>query len=165
MAEKRKITQPFPPVIDRNAKILILGSFPSVLAVRNGFYYGNPRNRFYDVLSNVLETDLVSMDWNAKKAVFVNKGIAIYDVIQSCVIEGSKDASIDEVDVADIVGLIKDTEICHVFLNGRTAGALFDRHFPDLKEIRTILPSTSPANAKMNLEKLISEWRSVLAYL
>lgn len=34
----------FPPVVDDSATMLIVGSFPSVLSLAGGQYYGNPRN-------------------------------------------------------------------------------------------------------------------------
>ena len=41
------LNHPFPPVYDENARVLILGSFPSVKSREQGFFYGHPQNRFW----------------------------------------------------------------------------------------------------------------------
>jgi len=165
MARTRNIISPFAPVYDTASRVLILGSFPSVKAIENGFYYGNPHNRFYEVISNLLDVDLVNIDWEGKKRVLLDKHVAIHDVINSCQIDGSSDASITNVIVSDIEDILKNSSIKHIFLNGKTAGALFDRHFPHLIHMRTILPSTSPANARMRAADLIASWRALVQYL
>jgi hypoxanthine-DNA glycosylase len=165
MAEVRLIKQPFDPWIDPRCRVLILGSFPSVLAVKNGFYYGNPRNRFYDVLSRLLGLDLKSMDQDNKKRSLLDRHIAVYDIVASCRIEGSSDASMSEVRVAPIDRLLEGTAIKRIFLNGQTATRYFLKHFPGLTGMATSLPSTSPANAQRSLEALVADWRAILEYL
>lgn len=44
----------FDPVFDERSRILVLGSFPSVLSRANAFYYGNPQNRFWRVMAACL---------------------------------------------------------------------------------------------------------------
>lgn len=43
----------FEPVFDERSRVLVLGSFPSVLSRANAFYYGNPQNRFWRVMAGV----------------------------------------------------------------------------------------------------------------
>lgn len=164
MAKLRNIIQPFEPWIDDSSHILILGSFPSVKAVAAGYYYGNPHNRFYDVMGQLIGTP-ISGDASARRSLLLRHHIAIYDVIQSCVIEGSSDSSIKQEKIAPIEQLMEKYHLRHVFINGKTAGRLFDKCFPQLVNQRTILPSTSPANAKMRLEDLVKAWAKVLTYL
>ncbi len=165
MAEIRFLKQPFDPWIDERCRILILGSFPSVLAVKNGFYYGNPLNRFYEVLGLLLHLDLKARDSEGKRQSLLAHHIAVYDVVESCRIVGSSDASMSHVEVAAIDRLINHTAIQRIFLNGQTAARLFAKHFPDLMSMVTVLPSTSPANARRSIEDLIEDWRAILAYL
>lgn len=164
VANIRNINQPFEPWIDEKCHVLILGSFPSIKAVAKGYYYGNPNNRFYNVLGSLLKIN-IDGDANRRKTILLSNHIAVHDVIESCLIDGSSDASIREVAISNIDLLIDRYSIRHIFLNGQTAGRLFDKHFPHLIEKRTILPSTSPANAKMQLDDLVQIWRQVLAYL
>jgi G:T/U-mismatch repair DNA glycosylase len=69
------------------------------------------------------------------------------------------------VEVAAIDQLIHHTAIQRIFLNGQTAARLFAKHFPNLMSMATVLPSTSPANARRSLEDLIEDWRAFLAYI
>ena len=48
----------FPPVALPDARILILGSMPSVASLQAGFYYGHARNAFWRILSEVFEAPL-----------------------------------------------------------------------------------------------------------
>ena len=56
------LTHPFPPVYDRESRILILGSFPSVKSREEGFYYGNLRNRFWKLLEIIFSTELRTIE-------------------------------------------------------------------------------------------------------
>ena len=58
MEKKRVDHSAFPAEYDADAEILILGSIPSPISREEGFYYANPRNRFWRVLSAVFEEPL-----------------------------------------------------------------------------------------------------------
>ena len=61
---------------------------------------------------------------------------------------------------ADIVGLLKKTNIKQIFANGKTAGKLYEKFSKEATGLEIIvLPSTSPANAMFSLERLIIEWK------
>ena len=85
----------FKPVINENSVILILGSFPSVKSRENGFYYGNPQNRFWKTLAKALKKDIPS-DTESKKSFLYDNGIALWDVYEKSSIKGSADADINE---------------------------------------------------------------------
>lgn len=154
------------PFIDYNSSILILGSFPSVKSREVGFYYGHPQNRFYKVLANIFKSPLpISIE--PKKELLKKYHIALYDVIYSCDIINSGDSSIKNVTPIDIKELIlKYPNIKTIILNGNKAKELFNRYL--LKDIDTknidiyYAPSSSPANAKMNLEELIYIYKEYL---
>lgn len=159
--EASHITHPIPPFAAAGAKVLILGSFPSVKSRESGFFYGHPQNRFWRVLARVFEDD-VPATVDGKKAFLAAHGIALWDVIASCAIEGSADSSIRDVVANDVGALLAQHDIRAVFTNGKTAQALFDRHLaPSLGVCATCLPSTSPANAAWNLDRLVEAWRVV----
>ena len=147
-----------PPVFDKNSRILILGSFPSVRSREVGFFYGHPQNRFWRVLALVFG-DTVPMTVEEKKGFLTAHGIALWDVIASCSIEGSSDSSIRNVVPNDIAALVAEREIRAVFTNGRTAQSLYDKYIRSSLDMEaTCLPSTSPANASWSVEKLTEAW-------
>lgn len=151
-----------PPVYDKNSKILILGSFPSVKSREAQFFYGHPQNRFWKVLSAVLgcECPVTSEE---KKAMLLSHNIAVWDVIGSCEITGSSDASIRAVVPNDIAGLVAKTSITHIFTNGATSSNMYKRYCCNRVGIEAVrLPSTSPANASYSLERLTAEWSGQL---
>ena len=86
------IVHPIKPVFDKNSKILILGSFPSVRSREEGFFYGHKQNRFWKVVSAVFEEE-VPKTIPQKKAFLLRNHIALWDVIHSCDITGSSDSS------------------------------------------------------------------------
>lgn len=98
----------------------------------------------------------------AKKSFLRRHHIALYDVIESCTITGSSDSSIRDVVPADILGLLNAAPIERIFVNGRTAKRYYDKYLYTLcGQTAVCLPSTSPANAAWNLEKLASEWEII----
>lgn len=151
------------PVYDRNSKILILGSFPSVKSREGGFFYHHPQNRFWKVLS-ALANDTLPTTIEEKKKFLLSHGIAVYDVIASCDIVGSSDSSIANVVPSDIKTIIEKTGISKIYLNGNKAFELYEKYQKKELEAEGIqveaikLPSTSPANASNSLEKLIEQW-------
>ena len=116
-----------PPVYDKNSKILILGSFPSVKSRENQFFYHHPQNRFWKVLSGVVGCDIpVTID--DKKEFLLNNNIAVWDVIASCEIEGSSDSSIKNVVVNDLNKIIDTCDIKQIFCNGGKSFELYKKY-------------------------------------
>lgn len=155
------MNHPFDPVFDSESKILILGTFPSVKSRENGFYYGHPQNRFWKVISAVCETD-VPITSAAKKQLLLNHKIALWDVLHSCEIVGSSDASITNAVPNDISALITHSKITLICFNGKKAEALFRSFNPKLDLPMITLPSTSAANAIMSLDTLMKRWDEAL---
>jgi hypoxanthine-DNA glycosylase len=152
------LVHPFVPVADDKSTRLILGSFPSVLSRQNDFYYGNPRNRFWQVLGGVLG-DKAPDDIPGKTDYLLRHGIALWDVLASCRIRGSGDASIREATANDVPALLRRAPIRQIFCNGRTAGRYFTQYIEPVTNLQAVvLPSTSPANAAWRLEDLITAW-------
>lgn len=156
------LTHPFEPVYDQNSRLLILGSFPSVKSRELGFYYSHPRNRFWKLIADLTGAALpVSID--TKRELLLEAGIALWDVCGECEISASADASIKKVAVNNLAPIFTTAKIEAVFTNGRTAHELYmKRLFPVWKISAVYLPSTSPANAAMNYDKLKSIWQNEL---
>lgn len=159
-----KVEHSFAPLFNEQTKILILGSFPSIVSREKAFYYMNPYNRFYKVLSVLLLEDLYECDILEKQQILLKYNIGLYDVIKSCTIKGSSDSSIRDIIVNDLEKIITETKITKIILNGGLAYRLFCKYFPQLQEYAIRLPSTSSANAKYSLLKLVDEWKVILDY-
>jgi len=154
-----RLTHGFEPVYDDACIVLILGSFPSVQSREDGFYYGHPRNRFWPLLAKLFADDVPQMS-GEKKAFLLRHHIALWDVVQSCEITGSSDASIREVIPNDIRCILESAPIRQIYANGRTAHKLYTRWLQPVTGSEAVcLPSTSPANAAWTMEKLGKAWR------
>ncbi|MBO4902961.1 MAG: DNA-deoxyinosine glycosylase [Lachnospiraceae bacterium] len=155
------IIHPIPPLFDADARILILGSFPSVKSREAGFFYGHPQNRFWKVISTLYGEDL-PLTIEEKRAFILRNQIALWDVIGSCDIEGSSDASIRNVVPNDLGIILDNAPIRTIYVNGKTAEKYYRKYTEPLTGRPAVcLPSTSPANAAWSLEKLLAAWECV----
>ena len=156
---------PFPPLYDKNSRVLILGSFPSVKSREQMFFYGHPQNRFWKVIAAVCN-DRVPVTIEEKKKLLHSHGIALWDVIESCDIVGSSDSSIRNVKVNDLSRILLAADIRQIYVNGGTAYKYYQKYTePLLGKAAVKLPSTSPANAAWSVEKLVEEWKCIREYL
>ena len=157
-----RIHHPFPPLFDPQSQILILGSFPSVKSRETAFFYGHPQNRFWRVIAAIYEAD-VPQTVEQKKALLHTHHIAIWDVAASCRIEGSADSTMKDVIANDLRPILSQCHIQKICVNGKTAEKYYNKYTISQTGCKALLlPSTSPANASWNLEKLIEAWRSIL---
>ncbi len=221
-----RLVHPLRPVFDKRSRILILGTFPSVKSRETGFYYGNPHNRFFPVLAALFGRPVPEGTENRRCFLLENR-IAVFDVLRSCEIRGSADASIKAPEPNDLTEILQTADIRAIALaavgeaglcydlvlasdilpaaidaaaavpgltfvldhlgnprtggppeprwaadiralaaNGKKAGELYRRYCKEAVERPALcLPSTSPANAGMTLEKLIGVWKVLLEYL
>ncbi len=151
----------FAPVFNEASRVLILGTMPSVKSRAVGFYYGHPQNRFWRVLGAVFG-ETVPDDTEGRKAFLLSRGVALWDVVASCDIVGSSDASIKSVVANDILGVLDKSGITRIYANGRTAEKLYLRHVRPITGIDIIpLPSTSPANAACGIDELVRAWEII----
>ncbi len=156
------IIHPFPPLFDGHARILILGSFPSVKSREQNFFYGHPQNRFWRVTAAVFGSP-VPETIEEKKAFLYRNRVALWDVIASCEITGSSDASIRNVTANDLTPILEGAPIGRIFTNGGTAHSLYMRYIYPVNGLEAVkLPSTSPANAAWSVERLTEAWRVIL---
>lgn len=155
---------PISPVFDEKSRILILGSFPSVKSRESAFFYGHPQNRFWRVIAALFGAPLPATVEEKRELLLKNR-IAVWDVIASCDIEGSADSSIKNVMPNDLGAILERANIQAIFVNGKTAEKYYKKYIE-----RTIgrpaiyLPSTSPANAAVSLEKLMRQWSVIRDY-
>ena len=152
----------FTPSIDNNSKILILGSMPGVKSLEEQQYYAHSQNRFWKVMGSICnEPKLSEIDYDTKLKILLKSNIALWDIIKSCKREGSLDSDIQDETPNDIKSLLKKyPNIKTICLNGNKSYSAFKKYFPELFEKYSChkMPSTSPANARYSLDKLIEEW-------
>ncbi len=159
--EYKRIKHTFEPIFNKDSKILILGSLPSVKSREEGFYYGHPQNRFWSVLSSIYNLE-IPKTIDEKIEMLINNNIAIWDVIESCDIIGSSDSSIKNVIPADLSKILNNSNIQNIYANGKTASKLYKKYSEKNTGIKIIeLPSTSPANATYTLDRLIEVWKVI----
>ena len=152
----------FAPVYDQHSRILILGSFPSVKSREQQFYYGHPQNRFWKLLAGLLQIP-VPESIEEKKQMLLTHHIALWDVIASCEITGSSDASIRNVVPNDISKILQEAPIGKVIANGTKAYELYQKYiYPSTGQCCQKMPSTSPANAAWNMGRLMESWQTVI---
>lgn len=155
------VIHPIPPVFDEHSRVLILGSFPSVKSREAAFFYGHPQNRFWRVIAAVTGDDPGETP-QTRTAFLLRNRIALWDVIASCEIEGSADSSIKNAVPNDLGPILRTASIRAIFTNGKTADRLYRRFLlPQTGVEATCLPSTSPANAQWDLERLTQAWKSI----
>ena len=137
----------FPPVARPDARVLILGSMPSVESLRQSFYYAHPRNAFWPMLAEILgEARPEAIE--DKKALLTRHGIALWDTVESCERAGSLDSALRSARANDFAALYERCpEIRFVFFNGAAAEQLYRRLVAREDGARSFvrLPSTSPA--------------------
>ena len=152
-----KVVHTFKPIYNQKSKILILGSFPSVKSREDNFYYAHPKNRFWKLISKILNIkEPITIEDKTK--LILNNNLAIYDVIKSCEIQGSSDSSIKNVEINDINYIINNSSIEKIIFNGNKAYELYNKYETNKFSNTKVLPSTSPANAKYTLEDLCKIW-------
>lgn len=150
------------PFFSSDSEILILGSFPSVKSRETGLYYGHPHNRFWNVIANVYG-EPIPRSVEEKKEMLAAHKIALWDVIASCEINGSSDASIKNITVNPVEELICSTNVDRIITNGKTAQKYYEKYLQKKTGLAACdLPSTSPANAAYSLEALIKAWSILL---
>ena len=109
-------------------------------------------------------------DWQdieAKKAVILKHGLAVWDTIGACDIRGASDASIRNVEPNDVAALIRKLGVQAVFCNGAASGRVYAKYAQASTGMpAVVLPSTSPANAAWSMDRLRTAWgRELLPFL
>ena len=141
----------FEPIFNDKSKVLILGSFPSVKSREISFYYGNKQNRFWRMLCGYFQEEIPE-SVEDKKAFLLQNCIALWDMVSSCEIEGSADASIQNAHIVDLNLILSQANIEKILLNGTLAYDLFCQRYADIQIPYKKMPSTSPANPRFDME-------------
>lgn len=161
----------FPPIESKSARVLVLGSMPGVESLRAGRYYAYRHNAFWPIMGELFGAG-PAIDYEKRVLLLMRAGLALWDVMASCIREGSLDSDIDEASIVpnDFRTFFDvHPRVTHVFFNGAKAETCFHRyvrpHLSDRGLTFTRLPSTSPAHASLSMEKKLRAWHAVAAAL
>lgn len=149
------------PLSGTMPRVLILGSFPSVLSLAQGEYYGNPKNMFWAVMEELFAVP-AAWPYARRSLKLMQENIALWDVVRACERPGSADSRIRHPVPNDIAGFVRaHPAVRLIALNGSTAGRLYHRsdEVPGVPAV--VLPSTSPANAAVTFKEKVSRWQVV----
>ena len=160
----------FPPISGPDAQVLILGSMPGAMSLRLQQYYGHPQNAFWRIVGEILGFD-ATLGYAQRTAVLVERKVAVWDVLEACIREGSLDSAIDKSSIVahDFAGFFaRHPDIQRVCFNGATAESVYRKKvLPTLVATHQIeylrLPSTSPAHAGMPFAAKARAWRVIKA--
>ncbi|MGI5893353.1 MAG: DNA-deoxyinosine glycosylase [Candidatus Merdivicinus sp.] len=159
------ILHPLEPIWDSHSRILILGTMPSPRSRELGYYYAHPQNRFWKILGCLFKEE-VPEEREARLAFARSHGIALWDVLKSCEIEGASDSSIRSPIPNDIRPILENAPIQAIFTTGTTAYRLYQRYIhPVCCRDAMALPSTSAANCRQSLPDLVQAYQTILPFL
>ncbi len=159
-----QLEHPFKPIVFKDTKILILGSFPSIKSFENNFYYAHPSNQFWKILHAVTAYPVNNRDqkiWLLKECKF-----GLWDMIKSCQRDNSLDTSLESEEVNDLETFLEaHPSITKLAFTGKKSEALFKLHFSHLDIETVYLPSPSSAYAKMSFDSKVLEYKKLLGYM
>ncbi|MCK9217634.1 MAG: DNA-deoxyinosine glycosylase [Firmicutes bacterium] len=157
----------FEPIVNKDCKVLILGTMPGAMSLEKKQYYGNKRNQFWKIIYGLFNKE-VEEDYEDRKRFLLNQQIAIWDVLKSCYREGSSDSKIINPIPNDFEAFfIEYPNIKKVYFNGKKAEEFFIKMAKGEKYLKEglmfyRLPSTSPANAIRFKDKL-EQWKAIIS--
>jgi len=157
------LEHPFEPIVYKDTKLLILGSFPSIKSFENDFYYAHPSNKFWKILEAVTSYPVNNRDqklWLLKEC-----KLGLWDMIRECTRDNSLDSSLENETLNNITNILETySSINKIAFTGRKAEALFKIHFSHLDIETTYLPSPSSAYAAMKFEDKVKAYKKALGF-
>lgn len=149
-------------------RVLVLGSIPGVASLQAVQYYAHPRNAFWPIMADYFSFES-DAEYDTRLQILREQGVALWDVLQSCVRSGSLDSAIEAGSIAANPieeWLAEQPQVKLILLNGGKAAEEFRRRFPNLMQSESLtvlkMPSTSPAYAAMRFEAKAKHWHAAL---
>ena len=160
------VKESFPPIIDENSRVLLLGSLPGDRSLEKHEYYAHGRNVFWPMMATLLRFEC-DTPYEKRLGYLQDHGIALWDVVARASRVGSMDSRIKQAVPNDIEGLLtKYPLITGIGCNGTASYRFLKRFFPTLWTIETLeivqLPSTSPAAAMWTREQKKTQYAEFL---
>jgi hypoxanthine-DNA glycosylase len=157
----------FPPVVDANTRLLVLGSLPGEVSLAQGQYYANKHNRFWYLMGDILGQDLPWMDYPARLQTLLQHRVGLWDVVAEAQREGSLDSKIRHHASNDLIGLADALpQLAAIAFNGGAAEKLGSKALLERagRHQWIKLPSSSPAYTVPYPDKL-QAWQVLRAWL
>lgn len=164
MSERK---QSFPPIVDDEVRLLVLGSLPGERSLAERRYYAHPQNQFWRLISAVIGNDLTALPYETRLAALLEAHVGLWDVVASAHRLGSTDAALEDVEPHDIAALVRTLpHLRAIAFNGGTAWRYGLRQLDsEMRHFATIpLPSSSPLHTVGFAAKLPA-WEALQAYL
>ncbi len=157
----------FPPVVDADTRVLILGSLPGEVSLAQGQYYANRQNQFWRLVGDILGEDLVGMEYAVRLQTLLAHHVGLWDVVAEAKREGSLDSNIRDHAGNDLVGLIESLpKLAVIAFNGGTAERIGVKALGQQGGHHHVvrLPSSSPAHTLPYAQKL-QAWQGLQSWL
>ncbi|MCX6244660.1 MAG: DNA-deoxyinosine glycosylase [Bacteroidetes bacterium] len=154
----------FPPVIDKNTEIVILGSLPSDMSILKGEYYANPKNQFWRIIFAIFNNNEPLYKYNERITLLLKNKIGLWDVLTEADREGSLDSNIQSEVLNDFSGLFTDyPKIRKLAFNGDKAFKCYLKMRAGLPQKEMVrMTSSSSANTSKSISLKIKEWEITL---
>jgi hypoxanthine-DNA glycosylase len=162
-APRTELLQGLPPVIARQTRLVLLGSFPGAASLAAGQYYAHPRNQFWPLLSALWGEDLVSLAYARRLRRLRQRGLGLWDVIAECRRDGSLDSAVRDARWNDLASLRRRAPglLAVAHNGGLSARAMRVTATLGVPVLR--LPSSSPAHASWSFERKLGAWHAAFA--
>lgn len=161
MTDNKRI-QSFKPIVNDQTKVLILGTMPSIKSLEHQEYYGNKQNVFWKLLFTIFDQPYQE-SYTEKMILIRERGIGLWDVLQSCERKSSLDSDIIKEQVNDIQGLIHEyPTIKTIAFSSQKARQYFTKYIGEIEGVSLLtLPSPSGANARMTFKEKAEHWQEL----
>ncbi|OAB26414.1 G/U mismatch-specific uracil-DNA glycosylase [Flavobacterium fryxellicola] len=149
----------FPPFVNAQTEILILGTMPGITSLEKQQYYAHQRNLFWKIMYTILKKVPISEIFEEKIALLQQHKIGLWDVLENCERQGSLDVNIKNHKENDFEMLFKEfPSISKIIFNGKESHKYFFKKFGQIEDITYyVMPSTSPAHT-MTFENKLQLW-------
>ena len=157
----------FPPVTRPDTRLLVLGSLPGAISLKQQRYYAHPQNMFWRLMSAVTGHDLVPLGYEARLEALLDAKVGLWDTVAAATRQGSLDAAIRLHEASDLAALVAILPELHAIgFNGATSAKIGRRQLGAAPGLALVdLPSSSPAYASLSFEKKRDAWAALAAYL
>lgn len=157
----------FPPVTRPDTRVLVLGSLPGAVSLRQQRYYAHPQNLFWRLIGAAIGRELAPLDYAARLEALLDAKVGLWDTVAAATREGSLDAAIRLHAASDLAALAATLpQLKAIGFNGATSARIGRRQLGEAPRPALIdLPSSSPAYASLSFERKREAWLKLAAYL
>jgi len=153
----------FPPLLRRDTRVVVLGSFPGVASLQAQAYYAHPRNQFWPIMAAILGEPFPELDYPQRVQRLLACRVGLWDIYGACSREGSLDSAIRNPRRNDLGRLLREAPGLRLVVHNGAESARRIRESRALGVEAVRLPSTSPANARLSLEAKREQWAAAFA--